>query len=96
MRTLGGRSRFWTRAVRAVLARPPVCGRRRSRQAGGSPARGGGAARRSCPCPTATTSGSGSRPSTARDGASPSPRDLVTYLEWCRDMTAPAPGHGDR
>ena len=76
------------RRAAVLVLRRPRCGRPRSRQAGRLARPGGGGARRSSPFPTATTCGSGSRPSTATRRR-PSPRDLVTYLEWCRAEAAP-------
>ena len=71
------------RAVVLVLRAPAPVARPRCARPLGSPAAGGGAARRSCPLPDPdylrfrleTQYGAGGRPD---------PRDLVAYLEWCR------------
>ncbi len=65
-----------------------ACGRPRSARPVGWPGRGGGGAPRSSRCPTRSTSGSASTPSTGRAGV-PDPEDLVVYLRWCKGRIEP-------
>ena len=82
---------FWVRAVVLVLARPSPLARPRCARRRGSPAAGGGGARRSCPLPDPDYLRFRLETQYGADGR-PDPHDLVTYLEWCRDMGKPGPG----